>query len=57
MLHEMVHQWQAETGLVVNHGRSFRLKAVAVGIEPMARRIVARRAPGADSAGRAAAQA
>ncbi|HET9039811.1 MAG TPA: SprT-like domain-containing protein [Gemmatimonadales bacterium] len=57
MLHEMVHQWQAETGLVVNHGRSFRLKAVAVGIEPLARRIVARRLPGADSAGRAAAQA
>jgi hypothetical protein len=43
MLHEMVHQWQAETGLAVNHGRSFRLKAVAVGIEPQARRIVATR--------------
>jgi hypothetical protein len=43
MLHEMVHQWQAETGLAVNHLRSFRQKAVEVGIEPQARRIVARR--------------
>jgi SprT-like family protein len=38
MLHEMVHQWQAETGLAVNHGRSFRRKAVELGIEPQARR-------------------
>lgn len=43
MLHEMVHQWQAETGLAVNHGRSFRQKAVEVGVTPHARRIVARR--------------
>ena len=43
MLHEMVHQWQAETGLAVNHLRSFRQKAVEVGIEPQARRIVSRR--------------
>ncbi len=34
VLHEMVHQWQAETGLTVNHGRGFRQKAVEVGIEP-----------------------
>ena len=40
MLHEMVHQWQAETGLAVNHLRSFRQKAIEVGIEPQARRIV-----------------
>jgi hypothetical protein len=42
MLHEMVHQWQAEVGLAVNHGRTFRRKAVEVGIEPQARRIVTR---------------
>jgi transposase len=40
VLHEMVHQWQAETGLPVDHGRSFRLKAREVGIEPQARRKV-----------------
>ena len=27
MLHEMVHQWQAETGLPVDHGPLFREKA------------------------------
>ena len=42
MLHEMVHQWQAEAGLAVNHGRTFRRKAVEVGIEPQARRILGR---------------
>jgi SprT-like family len=40
VLHEMVHQWQAETGLPVDHGRSFRLKAREVGIAPQARRKV-----------------
>ena len=40
MLHEMVHQWQAETGLAVNHLRSFRQKAAEVGIEPQARRAI-----------------
>ncbi len=45
MLHEMVHQWQAETGLAVNHGRTFRQKAVELGIAPHARRIVPRRGP------------
>jgi hypothetical protein len=43
VLHEMVHQWQAESGLAVNHGRSFRRKAREVGIEPQARRRVDRR--------------
>jgi transposase len=38
VLHEMVHQWQAETGRPVNHGREFRRKAREVGIEPQARR-------------------
>jgi len=40
VLHEMVHQWQAETGLAVDHGRSFRRKAAELGIEPLARRRV-----------------
>ncbi len=40
MLHEMVHQWQAETGLRVDHGPTFRRKACAVGIEPSALRTV-----------------
>jgi hypothetical protein len=32
LLHEMVHQWQAETGRPVDHGREFRRKALEVGI-------------------------
>ena len=42
VLHEMVHQWQAETGVPVDHGRGFRRKAREVGIEPQARRQVGR---------------
>ncbi len=38
LLHEMVHQWQAESGLAVNHGPTFKRKARELGIEPMARR-------------------
>ncbi len=38
LLHEMVHQWQAESGLAVDHGPGFRRKALDVGIEPTARR-------------------
>jgi hypothetical protein len=41
LLHEMVHQWQDEQGLVVDHGPSFRAKARAVGITPLACRAVA----------------
>jgi SprT-like family protein len=41
LLHEMVHQWQDEQGLVVDHGSSFRAKAKAVGITPLACRAVA----------------
>jgi len=41
LLHEMVHQWQDESGLVVDHGASFRAKARAVGITPLACRAVA----------------
>jgi hypothetical protein len=36
LLHEMIHQWQAETGLPVDHGRDFRRKATAVGVIPRA---------------------
>jgi hypothetical protein len=43
MLHEMVHQWQAETGLRVDHGPTFRQKAREVGVMPAARRSVQRR--------------
>jgi len=41
LVHEMIHQWQDETGLPVDHGRGFRAKARAVGISPLARRDVA----------------
>ena len=41
LLHEMVHQWQDERGLKVDHGREFRRKARSVGITPLARRDVA----------------
>jgi hypothetical protein len=40
LVHEMVHQWQAETGLELDHGPGFRRKAVEVGIRPRARREV-----------------
>jgi hypothetical protein len=41
LLHEMVHQWQDEHGLGLNHGSQFRAKARAVGITPSACRAVA----------------
>ncbi|MDQ3243467.1 MAG: SprT-like domain-containing protein, partial [Gemmatimonadota bacterium] len=41
LLHEMVHQWQDERGLKVDHGREFRAKARAIGIAAKARRDVA----------------
>ena len=40
LLHEMVHQWQAETGLPVDHGPAFRRKAQLVGISRGAKRIL-----------------
>ena len=40
MLHEMVHQWQAEIGLRIDHGRTFRQKARQVGVLPAARRTI-----------------
>jgi hypothetical protein len=41
LLHEMVHQWQDEQGMKLDHGAGFRAKARAVGIPPFARRLVA----------------
>ncbi len=41
LVHEMVHQWQDEQGMKLDHGSTFRAKARAVGIPPFARRLVA----------------
>jgi SprT-like family len=41
LLHEMVHQWQDETGAPIDHGSGFRAKCRAVGIEPAATRMIA----------------
>jgi hypothetical protein len=41
LLHEMVHQWQDEHELPIDHGSVFRAKAREVGISPLARRTVA----------------
>ena len=40
LLHEMIHQWQAESGRKVDHGPSFRRKAREIGVAPAARRTV-----------------
>jgi SprT-like family len=40
LLHEMVHQWQAQYGLPVDHGPTFRRKAREVGVAPRAHRTV-----------------
>jgi len=39
LLHEMVHQWQAEEGRPLDHGRDFRHKARQVGIVARAARL------------------
>jgi hypothetical protein len=53
LLHEMVHQWQDETGRTIDHGATFRAKARAVGIEPLARRaLTGRRTAGLRTPGR-----
>lgn len=36
LLHEMVHQWQQESGLAVAHDRAFRTRARQIGIDPRA---------------------
>lgn len=51
LLHEMVHQWQDETGRAIDHGAGFRAKARDVGIAA-----AARRAPGAAPLRRASGQ-
>lgn len=59
LLHEMVHQWQDETGHTIDHGKSFRAKAREIGIAPCARRTLARtpgHAVGDQSIGRTAAR-
>jgi hypothetical protein len=59
LLHEMVHQWQDETGRTIDHGATFRAKAREVGIAPYARRVLATRpgrAEGSQSLGRRAAR-
>lgn len=40
LLHEMVHQWQCETGHPVDHGPAFRRKAREVGIAPRAKALL-----------------
>ncbi|MGH7668408.1 MAG: SprT-like domain-containing protein [Gemmatimonadaceae bacterium] len=39
LLHEMVHQWQDESGLPVDHRGDFRRKAREVGAAPAARKV------------------
>jgi hypothetical protein len=43
LIHEMVHQWQDESGLPIDHGPRFRAKARDVGIDAAAKRAVAHR--------------
>lgn len=38
LIHEMVHQWQDQHGMALDHGRAFRAKARAVGISARATR-------------------
>ena len=40
LLHEMIHQWQHETGRPVDHGMEFRAMARRLGITPSAKRSV-----------------
>ncbi|MGD2135191.1 MAG: SprT-like domain-containing protein [Gemmatimonadales bacterium] len=48
LLHEMVHQWQVESGAEPDHGPAFRRKAKEVGIAPSADRMVHRTSPAGD---------
>ena len=59
LLHEMVHQWQDESGHTIDHGATFRAKAREIGIAPYARRVLATRpgrAEGSQTLGRRAAR-
>jgi hypothetical protein len=52
LLHEMVHQWQDESGRTIDHGRDFRAKAREVGVTPCARRTLARSSTAPRTTGR-----
>ncbi|HEY2851325.1 MAG TPA: SprT-like domain-containing protein [Gemmatimonadaceae bacterium] len=60
LLHEMVHQWQDESGHTIDHGPKFRSKAREVGVAPYARRTLSRtttpHSPGEQRIGRRAAR-
>jgi hypothetical protein len=59
LLHEMVHQWQDETGHTIDHGSTFRTKAREVDVAPYARRVLATRpgrGDGSQTIGRRAAR-
>ncbi|MDB4884164.1 MAG: protein of unknown function SprT [Gemmatimonadetes bacterium] len=59
LLHEMVHQWQDESGHTIDHGATFRAKCRELGIAPYARRVLATRpgrAEGSQTLGRRAAR-
>ena len=49
LLHEMVHQWQDELGMPIDHGTRFRQKAREVGITAAAFRAVSSRKKRAES--------
>ncbi|MEO7040785.1 MAG: SprT-like domain-containing protein [Gemmatimonadaceae bacterium] len=38
LVHEMVHQWQDQNGMALDHGQAFRAKARAIGISARATR-------------------
>lgn len=38
LVHEMVHQWQDQNGMALDHGQTFRAKAMEVGISARATR-------------------
>lgn len=38
LIHEMVHQWQDQQGMILDHGQTFRAKAREVGISARATR-------------------
>ena len=59
LLHEMVHQWQDESGHTIDHGATFRAKCRELGIAPYARRVLATRpgrSEGSQTLGRRAAR-
>jgi len=45
ILHEMIHQWQAEAGMALDHGPAFRAKARETGVIPRANRAASKLRP------------